>query len=463
MHALRNIIRSQTLAHAETLLAASDRSVGRSASGSLCSTSYSTSAVGSQAETQHSQRQSWRPYLQSAAVVAAAAAAGCVGTARADEVATIHPEAKSWQILPLSTRQRTFFKYEKRIRDLSGPDKIFEYFATETKEDGSRFMKPENLLSSLVAIYPPEGSSVERAGYLPGERAPAGDVSPRMDSKFFQMFDVDGDGLISYTEYLLLITFLSIPVEDVRMIFEMFDSNDDSTMDIKEFETITSNLRRQGKNAGVTRTGFKERPEDSNRGLFLYFFGEDSKKRMQLKSFDDFLKGLHDEIVRLEFAHYDFKNQGYMSGKDFARSVVCSVHTNQIEEYLAKVDALPGNLTGAKISYDDFQEFASLRKELHKLQVALEFYQKTTGQFNFDDLKRAVQKVMKRNLSDAPLQIVFALFDANQDGNLAATELVTVMRRRENNAFVNLFGFDRDARDCPSGFFPCMRHCWFKG
>ena len=40
-----------------------------------------------------------------------------------------------------------------------------------------------------------------------------------------------------------------------------------------------------------------------------------------------------------------------------------------------------------QISYDDFQEFASLRKELHKLQVALEFYQKTTGQFNFDDLK----------------------------------------------------------------------------
>ena len=30
---------------------------------------------------------------------------------------------------------------------------------------------------------------------------------------------------------------------------------------------------------------------------------------MQLTSFDDFLKGLHDEIVRLEFSHYDFKNQ----------------------------------------------------------------------------------------------------------------------------------------------------------
>ena len=45
---------------------------------------------------------------------------------------------QSWQLLPLSTRQRTFFKYEKRIRDLSGPDKIFEYFATEEKADGTR-------------------------------------------------------------------------------------------------------------------------------------------------------------------------------------------------------------------------------------------------------------------------------------------------------------------------------------
>ena len=30
---------------------------------------------------------------------------------------------------------------------------------------------------------------------------------------------------------------------------------------------------------------------------------------MQLKSFDGFLKGLHDEIVRLEFSHYDFKKR----------------------------------------------------------------------------------------------------------------------------------------------------------
>lgn len=41
-------------------------------------------------------------------------------------------------------------------------------------------MRPENLLSSLVAVYPPEGSNVERAGYLPGERAPTEEKSPQM-------------------------------------------------------------------------------------------------------------------------------------------------------------------------------------------------------------------------------------------------------------------------------------------
>ena len=39
-----------------------------------------------------------------------------------------------------------------------------------------------------------------------------------------------------------------------------------------------------------------------------------------------------------------------MSGKDFARSVVCSVHTSQVEAYLAKVDAMPDELANAKVS-----------------------------------------------------------------------------------------------------------------
>ncbi len=43
-----------------------------------------------------------------------------------------------WQLLSLSARRRVFFKYEKRIRDLSPPDKVFNYFASVERADGAR-------------------------------------------------------------------------------------------------------------------------------------------------------------------------------------------------------------------------------------------------------------------------------------------------------------------------------------
>ena len=57
---------------------------------------------------------------------------------------TAHAEAspqkgdRGWQLLSLDARRRVFFKYEKRIRDLSPPDKVFDYFASVTSADGSR-------------------------------------------------------------------------------------------------------------------------------------------------------------------------------------------------------------------------------------------------------------------------------------------------------------------------------------
>lgn len=56
-------------------------------------------------------------------------------------------------------------------------------------------MKPENLLSSLVAVYPPEGSSIERAGFLPGERAPqsqagASMVSPTLHCNYVELMSM---------------------------------------------------------------------------------------------------------------------------------------------------------------------------------------------------------------------------------------------------------------------------------
>lgn len=72
------------------------------------------------------------------------------------------------KLLPLAMRQRIFFKYEKRIRDLSTLEKIYEYFATH-EHNGVKVMTSQDVVRALVPTYPPVGSKVERAGFLDGE------------------------------------------------------------------------------------------------------------------------------------------------------------------------------------------------------------------------------------------------------------------------------------------------------
>lgn len=104
----------------------------------------------------------WVPYAALAALAAPIAA-----SAEGEDAA----QKQGWSLLDLSARRRVFFKYEKRIRDHSAPDKarhsyaaptlmlfvclhsqchadasrcagpllqVFEYFASVTNSDGTR-------------------------------------------------------------------------------------------------------------------------------------------------------------------------------------------------------------------------------------------------------------------------------------------------------------------------------------
>lgn len=42
-------------------------------------------------------------------------------------------------------------------------------------------------------------------------------TSRTQSSDFFKQFDTDGDGYISFSEYLMIVTFLAIPLEASRI------------------------------------------------------------------------------------------------------------------------------------------------------------------------------------------------------------------------------------------------------
>ena len=140
-----------------------------------------------------------------------------------DERSRIFGWLQNFSFLSLEMRKKLFFAYEKRIRSFSPPEKVFAYFSS-IKIDDVHYMTAVDLLRALVPVYPPEGSPMERSGALLGEKVPVVE-----HITFFKVFDMDGDDLISFYEYLTVLTILSLPLKHLQIIFDIVDIDDNGS------------------------------------------------------------------------------------------------------------------------------------------------------------------------------------------------------------------------------------------
>ena len=135
-------------------------------------------------------------------------------------------------------------QYEKRIRDKSPLDKVYDYFSSVEK-DKMKYMHDVDLLRAVVPTYPPIESRTVRTGSLDGETTSikAQPFWSKAHTRFFKQFDVDGDGLISYPEFLLVLTLSSIPERDVKTVFEVVDLDGNNMVDAEEFKSVMQLLQ----------------------------------------------------------------------------------------------------------------------------------------------------------------------------------------------------------------------------
>lgn len=303
--------------------------------------------------------------------------------------------------------------------------------------DGHKFMTSSDLMRAVVPVFPPSESSLVREGSLSGERPPGELRCPQ--SKFFMLFDTNGDGLISFPEYMFLLTLLSIPECSFSTAVRMFDRNGDGRIDREEFQMVMASMRaRTRKNVRQhdgLRTGLKVQGSVEDCGLIEFFFGKDGQKLLKHEDFEQFLKELHEEIIRLEFSHYDYIDQGTIAAKDFGLSMVAAADLSHLNHYLDSVDAL-GNeafFKDCRVTFEEFHNFTELRKRLQPLAVAINSYGQTYGLLTKADFQRAASQVCKVPLSDNIVDIVFYVFDTNKDGNLSTDEFLGVLERKEQN------------------------------
>lgn len=105
-------------------------------------------------------------------------------------------------------------------------------------------------------------------------------------------------------------------------------------------------------------------------------------------------------MLRLEFAHYDFKSQGTISAKDFVLSMVASADMRYIDKFLDQADELGNDpsLSHLRITFEEFENFAMLRKRLEQFSLALFSYGKVNGLLSKQDFKRAAHQVYNYSL-----------------------------------------------------------------
>ncbi|KAG8372658.1 hypothetical protein BUALT_Bualt12G0089500 [Buddleja alternifolia] len=331
-------------------------------------------------------------------------------------------------------RKKVFFKYEKRIRTQSPPEKVFEYFASFRTPSGEAFMTAADLMRAVVPVFPPSEADVVRGGFLKGELITSQLHCP--PSQFFMLFDTDNDGLISFAEYIFFVTILSIPESSFSVAFKMFDLDGNGGIDKEEFKKVMSLMRTQNRQGASHRDGkrfgLKVSGSVEDGGLLEYFFGEDGNKLLEHDKFVQFLRDLHHEMLRLEFVHYDYKSQGTISVKDFALSMVASADMRYINKFLDRVDEMDDepSLRDVRLTFEEFKAFAELRKQVEPFSVALFSYGKVNGLLSKQDLRRAAHQVCGISLTDKVVDLVFYMFDADRDGSLSSEEFLRVLERR---------------------------------
>ncbi|XP_058452083.1 calcium uptake protein 1 homolog, mitochondrial-like isoform X2 [Malaya genurostris] len=332
-------------------------------------------------------------------------------------------------------RDRKIIEYENRMRSFSTPDKIFRYFATVKLihgESSTVYMTPFDFLRAITpGLKQPDGLGLDQY-----KRYDARSVSTRLDLQLDNnsiFYKLGSYGLISFSDYIFLLTVLSTSRRHFEIAFRMFDLNGDGDVDSEEFEKVANLIRQQTSignrhrdhaNTGNTFKGV-------NSALTTYFFGPKNDEKLTIEKFLDFQQQLQREILTLEFLRKSPDENGNISEADFAELLLAYAGYPQ-KKKVKKIKRVKKRFRdhGAGVSKEDYLNFFHFLNNINDVDTALTFYHIAGASIDQVTLKHVAKTVALVELTDHVIDVVFTIFDENMDGQLSNREFVAVMKNR---------------------------------
>eukprot|EP00049_Salpingoeca_infusionum_P015974 m.317859 g.317859 ORF g.317859 m.317859 type:complete len:446 (+) comp15987_c1_seq4:54-1391(+) len=321
--------------------------------------------------------------------------------------------------------------YENRIRNFSNPDKVFRYFAS-VSVGGETFMTRSDFVRSMT----------------PNERQPKEvglDLFDKKDDQFgvvsrralkTTLFNhdtrgvvADGSeyGLISYSEYLFLLTLISGSTRQFELAFKMFDMDGNGIVDLNEFQQVQAAVQSKtsaGKSLPATDSTTMSKKSIERSAILQKLFGPTGDGKLEFGAFKEFLHEVQDDLLHIDFLKHS-GGQDVISAPSLANMLL---KYTRLKPALREELELRVSQREATLSFQEVAHLYRCLRALEDLELALKLHVAAGKNLTPAEFARACKAATGVTLTDNTTQFVFLLFDKDGDGELAYSEFFAVMR-----------------------------------
>ncbi|XP_065349168.1 calcium uptake protein 3, mitochondrial isoform X4 [Cloeon dipterum] len=373
-------------------------------------------------------------------------------------VAVLVGAGASFFAVKMYQKQATVHALKQRRKDeelakavkLTSRERRFIKFSS-VEFDSQLYMTPQDFLDSVVESEP--RPRLKRKVLTSKDLDSLKSHTPPLKKGSSNMFrNLRDKGIISYTEYLFLLSILTKPQSGFQIAFNMFDTDGNQRVDKNEFlvlESIFSHTWRDKRGIGADGEEAEgEAPHeqfvDDDQGLqrrhavdttlLLHFFGRKGLDDLQYEGFKKFMENLQTEVLELEFHEFS-KGLDTISEVDFARILLRFTYLSA-DQYDMYLDRLLDRIKHEQgISFNEFRVFCQFLNNLEDFSIAMRMYTLADHPISQDEFHRAVKLCTGTNLSRHLVHTVFQIFDEDGDGQLSYREFIAIMKDRLHRGF----------------------------
>ncbi|XP_019060592.1 calcium uptake protein 2, mitochondrial isoform X2 [Fukomys damarensis] len=297
------------------------------------------------------------------------------------------------------------------------------------EHEGEYYMTPRDFLFSVMFEQMERKTSVKKLAKKDIEDVLAGIQKAGCGSTFFR--DLGDRGLISYTEYLFLLTILTKPHTGFHVAFKMLDTDGNEMIEKKEFFKLQKITSKQD-DFKIMKTNETEcqdqtmKESEISTTLQMHFFGKRGERKLHYKEFRRFMENLQTEVQEMEFIQFS-KGLNFMRKEDFAEWLLFFTNTENKDIYWKNVREKLS--AGESISLDEFKSFCHFTTHLEDFAIAMQMFSLAHRPVRLE-FKRAVKVATGQELSNNILDTVFKIFDLDGDECLSHEEFLGVLKNR---------------------------------